>query len=96
MACQRHHGLKGFECLERRFEADAAWLDLGSCSCLSHHSSNQVVRQGVSPDLLSYEFWGLATKAFHLHDRLDAPQIQFDFPVTMRPLCTVYLGNRLF
>lgn len=60
--------------------------------CLRDDRANEVVGQYVCPHFLSNELRLFASQDFHLHSRLDGTQIQLGVPVTMRPLCTVYLG----
>ena len=62
---------------------------------LAHGPANQIVRQAMTPNLFLHHLRRLAAQVFHLHVDLEGAQIQLGFPVTMRPLRTVYLGIQI-
>jgi len=71
---------KRFEGLQRRFEANRAWIHIVGHGGLSHHSSNQVVGQQMHPDFFSHDIGGLAPQDVHLHHALERPQIELRMP----------------
>ncbi len=62
MALASIHRLKGFQRLQRTFEADGARFNLVPCGGLRHEGANQVVRQDLRPELLSDQLGVLQRK----------------------------------
>ena len=53
--------LECFQRLDRTFQADRSRLNAVLGRRLSHNGADEVVSQNVSPELLPYQLWRLAT-----------------------------------
>jgi len=62
---------------------------------LRHDRADEVIGQDVGPDFLANECRGFASQDIHVHDRFDAPQIQFMIPPRAKQLRQVILRVRL-
>jgi len=62
--------LERFQRLDRTLKADRSRLNAVLGCRLSHNGADEVVSQNVSPELLPYQLWRLATQDIHLHGLL--------------------------
>ena len=64
------HRLKGFQCLDRAFEADRARLNAVLRCRLGNDCADEVIGQNVCPDLLTHQLGRSAAQDVHLQSLL--------------------------
>jgi len=74
---------EGIKHLQSGLETQLPRKNIGETGRLGHDGAHQIVGKQVRCDFLLNHFPAFTTKNFHLHDRLDRTEVEFDLPALL-------------